>query len=158
MIQPVERIGPDLGGSRKSRRLNRKGAITNPTASTKQGPPSYPGPTEQLPPGHSGLDLPANEEDVYPIEIRAALPKVIWTRVIANFLVEGNNNDLPWVEGSKWPSVIAVNRFGRKWLLVEFQSKKEATAQVERVRTDLQSLGLRRWCEKYDVPWIFVTG
>jgi hypothetical protein len=66
-------------------------------------------------------------------------------------------NDVPWVEGSPWPSVIAVNRLGQQRQLLEIQTKKEAIAQTARVRADLESLGLRLWCEKYDVPMSFVT-
>lgn len=72
--------------------------------------------------------------------------------------VLSEHNDTAWVEGSRWPSVIAVNQFGREHQLLELPTKKEAMAQGALVRADLQDLGPRRWCEKYGVPWAFVTG
>jgi hypothetical protein len=92
-----------------------------------------------------------NEEDLFSIDIRVALPQIADTYGIAGFL-SGT------VDGSRWPSVIAVNRFGQERQLLELQTKKQAMAQAALVRADLESLGRRRWCEKYDVPWSFVTG
>ena len=104
----------------------------------------------------SGLGSPPHEDATFPIEIRAAIPKVAWSRAIGSFLSE--SRDASWVDGSRWPSVIAVNRLGRERQVLEAPTKKEALAQESKVRSDLESLGLRRWCEKYDVPWTFVTG
>jgi hypothetical protein len=104
----------------------------------------------------SGFGVPPHEDAAFPIEIRAAIPKIAWSKAIGSFLSE--SRDESWVDGSRWPSVIAVNRFGRERQVLEAPTKKEALAQLSRVRKDLESLGLRRWCEKYDVPWTFVTG
>jgi Protein of unknown function (DUF2510) len=62
-----------------------------------------------------------------------------------------------WAEGSRWPVVVAVDRLGQKRQLVECETKKKAAAEVERVRANLETLGLQDWCEKYGVPWSFVT-
>jgi hypothetical protein len=99
---------------------------------------------------------PPGEDAAFPIEIRAAIPKISWRTAIGSFLSE--SRDESWVEGSRWPSVLAVNRFGLERLLLEAPTKKEALAQLAQVRSDLEGLGVRRWCEKYDVPWTFVTG
>ena len=79
-----------------------------------------------------------------------------WSKVIGSFLSE--SRDESWVDGSRWPAVIAVNQSGREHQVLEAPTKKEALAQLSQVRSDLESLGVRRWCEKYDVPWTFVTG
>jgi hypothetical protein len=103
----------------------------------------------------SGVGAPPEDDAACPIEIRAALPKMSWRKVIGSILSE---SDEAWVEGSRWPSVIAINRFGQERQVLEAPTKKEALAQLSQVRGDLESLGVRRWCEKYDVPWTFVTG
>jgi hypothetical protein len=103
-----------------------------------------------------GLDGPTHEGVAFPIEIRVVLPKIAWSRAIGSFLSE--SRDESWVDGSRWPSVIAVNRFGQDRQLLEAPTKKDAIAQLAQVRMDLESLGLRVWCDKYDVPWSFVTG
>jgi hypothetical protein len=107
-------------------------------------------------PDDSGSGAAPDDETAFPLEIHAAIPKVSWSKAIGSFLSE--SRDESWVEGSRWPSVIAVNRFGLKRQVLEAPTKKEALAQMSQVRSDLESLGLRRWCEKYDVPWTFVTG
>jgi hypothetical protein len=89
-----------------------------------------------------------------PIELRVAQPKVPWKRVIVSILSE---SDERWAEGSPWPSVNAINMFGEERQLVELSTKKEAITRLAEVRADLENLGLRDWCEKYDVPWSFVT-
>jgi hypothetical protein len=101
-----------------------------------------------------GFEAPP-EPGAHSIDIQVVLPKITWSRAIASFLSE--SRDESWVDGARWPSVIAVNRFGQDRRLMEAPTKKEALAQLAKVRTDLEGLGLRRWCEKYDVPWAFVT-
>jgi hypothetical protein len=92
--------------------------------------------------------------DLLPIQLRVAQPKIPWKRVTMSILSE---SDETWADGSPWPSVNAVNAFGHERKLVELPTKKEATARLAEVREDLESLGLRDWCEKYDVPWSFLT-
>lgn len=89
-----------------------------------------------------------------PIELRVAQPKVPWKSVIVSILSESGER---WAEGSPWPSVNAINMFGEELQLVELPTKKEAITRLAEVRADLESLGLRDWCDKYDVPWSFVT-
>jgi hypothetical protein len=105
-------------------------------------------------PNDSGFGPPVSEEDVYPIEIRVALPNLSWTSVFRSVLSSSNED---WVQGSRWPSVIVVNRIGQTRQLLECQSKKEAISQAQQVQADLAGLGIRGWCEKYDVPSNFVT-
>lgn len=57
----------------------------------------------------------------------------------------------------RWPAIVAVNRFGEERKLLESDSEEQAVTNVDRVQADFDILGLRRWCEKYDVPWDFVT-
>jgi hypothetical protein len=54
---------------------------------------------------------------------------------------------------SKWPSVVVVNRAGEsRRILGRLQSNEEAVAQADRVRTELDILGIAQWCEKYNIP------
>jgi hypothetical protein len=105
-------------------------------------------------PNNSAFGPPVSEENVHRIEIRVALPNFSWTSVARSVL---SSSDEDWVHGSRWPSVIAVNRIGQSRQLLECQSKKEAIAQASQVQADLAELGIRRWCEKYDVPSNFVA-
>ncbi len=127
-----------------------------PSTLGRDGPPHRRGgmPHNCLVSTPPGFEAPP-EASAFAIDIRVVLPKVAWSRAIASFLSE--SRDESWVDGTRWPSVIAVNRFGQDRQLLEAPTKKEALAQLAKVRADLEGLGLRRWCEKYDVPWTFVT-
>ena len=98
---------------------------------------------------------PASEEARFPIEIRAVLPEVDWAGAFSSFWIDP---DTPRIDGPRWPTVIAVNRNNRSRVLLDTETDKEAIAQGERIRSDLESLGVRRWSQKYGVPWSFVTG
>jgi hypothetical protein len=92
----------------------------------------------------------------YRIEIRVREPESFLKFLQVAYAESQGWNPLQ-VEGSRWPVVIAVNRLGQERQLLECETTKKATAEVERVRADLEILGLRIWCEKYGVPPSFVT-
>jgi hypothetical protein len=45
----------------------------------------------------------------------------------------------------------------RRGDLKKFESNEEAEARAERVRADLEILGLEGWCKRYDVPLAFAA-
>jgi hypothetical protein len=92
----------------------------------------------------------------YPIEIRVKEPES-YLKFLQVAYAETQGFNPQRVDGSRWPVVIAVNRLGHERQLLECETKKKAAAEFERIRADLEILGLRDWCERYGVPWSFVT-
>jgi hypothetical protein len=56
----------------------------------------------------------------------------------------------------RWNQSLAVGRSREQTRLEKFDSNEEADARAERIRVDLEILGLEAWCERYDVPLEFV--
>jgi hypothetical protein len=108
------------------------------------------------PPDRSGARPPPIGSAASPIEIRVLEPAPFLKFLQVAYEESKGWNPQP-IEGSRWPVVIAVNRFGQDWQLCECETMKKANVEAAQVRADLAGLGLRDWCEKYGVPWSFVT-
>jgi hypothetical protein len=96
------------------------------------------------------------------VEILATKARMSWLRF---FLIESSESARGTVPGargddgtsaataSKWPSVVVVNHVGQtKRVIGRLRSDEEALAQADRVRRDLDALGIVQWCEKYKIP------
>jgi hypothetical protein len=94
--------------------------------------------------------------DRYPIQIRATYAKSSWIKFLAIGLLNAGTGQGSAEDGiSHWPSVVVVNRLGRERRVLKLESNDEADASAQRVKAELEILGLERWCEKYDVPLKF---
>jgi len=98
----------------------------------------------------------------YGIEILATKARLSWFRF---FLIESSastRGTSPEARGddgtsaatiSKWPSVVVVNCAGQSRRIIgKLKSDEEAVVQADRVRTELDILGVAQWCEKYNIP------
>jgi hypothetical protein len=93
-----------------------------------------------------------------PIRIQATYAKSAWIKYWVLGLLNVGTGGAGSAENgiSHWPSVVVVNRRGEQRRLEKFDSNEKADARAERIRVDLQILGLEAWCERYDVPLEFV--
>src|SRR5580658_4437472 len=97
------------------------------------------------------------DESECSVQIRAAKAKTSWIK----FFVVGllNRGIVQADDGiSRKPAVVAVNRHSKERRLLKYESNDEAEQAVERVRADLDILGIRQWCDKYDVPLVVCEG
>jgi len=118
-------------------------------------PSSWPAPDDRWsPPEHPAADQT--------VEILATKTRLSWLRF---FLIESSasaRGTIPEARGddgtsaataSRWPSVVVVNPAGQsRRILGKLQSNEEAVAQADRIRTELDILGIAQWCEKYNIP------
>ena len=75
--------------------------------------------------------------------------------VVAQFLGRGAGEGL--ARRLRSHELVAVNRKGIEWPLFPVATMQEGFQKVTRVQSELESLGLRAWCERYRVPPEFVV-
>ena len=132
-------------------------------------PPHLSSPRTENPPDpswHPAPDdhwsAPERPGTVQTVEILATKARMSWIRF---FFIESSESARGTVSeargddgtsaatASKWPSVVVVNPVGQtKRIIGRLHSDEEALAQADRVRRDLDTLGMAQWCEKYRIP------
>jgi hypothetical protein len=124
-------------------------------AENPPAPRSHPAPDDRW----SAPERPAADQTV---EILATKARLSWLKFFFIESSESARGTVPEARGddgtsaataSKWPSVVVVNRVGQtKRIIGKLHSDEEAMAQADRVRTELDTLGMTQWCEKYKIP------